>query len=103
MNSCSESGSALLLAQCDTQLAIFVPGNTQATGERTLAQHLHGLDRPVNRKRRMPLRPDLLKRAHDSVRVGVVSALIPGARSLRKIRIVADRIQRRLQKAMLPR
>ena len=42
------SGSALLLAESETPLYLVAPCNPQATGYRSIAQHLHCLDRPAD-------------------------------------------------------
>src|SRR5580692_11399200 len=96
-------GSALLLAKRESPLTFVAPGDAQATGNRSLAQHLHSLDGPVNRKWRVALWPDLAQRANDTIHVGMMGALIPRARALRKTRVVANRIERRLQQSILPR
>src|ERR1700733_15041765 len=49
------------------------------------------------------IRPKLTHRTNHTVMIGVEDALIPEARSLRKLWIIANGIERRLKNAMLPR
>src|SRR5271156_1155649 len=81
----------------------FVPGDPQAARDGLAAHHLHSFNHPVEVPWSASIAgPEFAQGANGSGGVRMIDALVPAARSLRKIRIVAYGIERGLQDTMLP-
>src|SRR5579875_2738964 len=98
-----EQGSGPLFAQRVFVLVGIAPGHAQAAGERAAAHHADDAHAVVHVPGRAAARPKLAQGARHSVSVGMKYAVIPGPRSLREIRVIANGVQRGLEHAMLPR
>src|ERR1035441_7306069 len=81
----------------------LVPGQAQAARNRTSAHHPHAGDQRVQIDRRASAHPELGQRPHLAFRVWMEDALVPALRTIGELGIVADRGQRRVQNAVLPR
>src|ERR1700761_812367 len=92
----------LTLAESEVQLPRFVPGQTQAAAEWCTAHEAYALDAEPQHQRRMTGGPERAYRLRNVVCVRVIDALIPAARALREVGIVAHCIQHGLHDAVFP-
>src|SRR5882757_8639596 len=83
-------------------LAALVPRQPQAAGDGSRSHQTDSTQHHLQIARTVAVLPERGQGADDAVCIRVVDALIPAARALGEIRVVADRVERRLQDAVLP-
>ncbi|ACO32798.1 hypothetical protein ACP_2426 [Acidobacterium capsulatum ATCC 51196] len=94
--------SGPLFSQRVVVLVSVAPGHAQTAGERAAAHHADDTNAVVHVPGGASAGPKLAQGARDAIAIRMEDAVIPGTRSLRKIRVIANGIQRGFEYAMLP-
>src|SRR5208283_3810724 len=82
----------VVFAQGQAQLMRLAPRHAQSAGTQAPAHQLNGCNAPAHDPRRPAVGPKFAERANHAVAIGMVDTLVPGTGALRKLGIVADRV-----------